>query len=104
VAVDVPFDFAAIDRLVHRIDFYERAWEAFFRAYDVRPLMIVYEDFAAGYEPTVRGVLDFLGQSDPGLGVSAPALQPQANDRSREWEQRYRVQAGAAGPHRRLAA
>ncbi len=84
------FDAAEIRRLVGACVDFDRQWERYFRASGFRPVVLVYEDFISSYEMTVRGVLRCLGLSDHAVPIVEPALVRQSDERSLEWEKRYR--------------
>lgn len=63
----------------------ERSWQAFYAEAGVRPFTIVYEDFAADYQPTVQAVLDYLGiVLPPGTPIPPPGVKKQSDGRSEE--------------------
>ena len=68
----VAYDRGAIDHLLREIDEREAAIHGVFARWGVQPDTIVYEDFIASYEATVRGVLELL--EIPGAStVAVPA-------------------------------
>lgn len=85
------FDYAEIDRLVRLCAGFDQQWENFFRRNRLRPLVLVYEELVKAYEPTLRGVLRFLGLPDVAGPLVAPRLERQADARSLQWERQYRV-------------
>lgn len=85
----LTFDFAAIDQHVRVVEEFDRCWELYFRQYRLKALIVVYERFVEGYEPTLRAVIDYLGLPQRDVPVAAPRLVRQADARSLEWEQRY---------------
>lgn len=85
------FDAVQIHKL-HVIGlFQEESWQWLFRELGVTAHCVTYEDLAADYAPTVRGVLEFLGIEGAAETVIAPNLERQADALSKEWEQRYRA-------------
>jgi LPS sulfotransferase NodH len=90
LARTLDFDFAKIDRAIALVHDWDWGWDDYFHRHRVAPLMLVYEDMVANFELTVRGVLKFLGLPYEDAVIAAPDLERQADDRSRDWEQRYR--------------
>ena len=84
------FDFDEIDALVRSGAAEDARWLKFFQEHDISPLELVYEELVQDLEGTVRRVLGFLGISAENVNLSPPTLRKQADDRSREWEARYR--------------
>lgn len=72
-------------------DMREAGIQEFFSEAGIVPLTVVYEDFVADFEATVRRVLDFL--EIPGrdsVDIPPMRLQKLADDTSEEWVQRFR--------------
>ena len=44
---------------------HDRRWTEFFRDFEIEPLEVTYEDLVAAYEPSIRGVLKYLGVGSP---------------------------------------
>ncbi len=64
---------------------HEANWRDYFTRNGIDPMEIVYEDFVAGYETTVRAVLAFLGETLPSCFVLAPpSLRKQSDALSEE--------------------
>ena len=91
------FDYDHVDRHVRLVREFDDYWLKFFRQHRVPALVLVYEDFVAAYEDTVRGVLRFLGVPETGAAIPAPGFERQADDRSLDWERRYQ-QKSQPGP------
>ena len=94
------FDYDDITRLLMRIDREEDDWEALFARYGIEPQRVVYEEFVAARDETVRAVLDGLGIEVPaGFDLPAPVLGQQADELSDEWVERYLTEAATSpGP------
>lgn len=90
---DVPYDFAAIDQLVHACFRYDRSWARYLGENGIPALVLWYEDFTANYEATMRGVFDHLGLA--GATIPPPGLNRLANARSVDWGARYRQEKAA---------
>jgi LPS sulfotransferase NodH len=87
----LEFKFDAIDHLVQEAVMREASWQEYFAACDVKPYVVVYEDFVGAYEETARAILDFLAITAPdGLVFGERRLQKQADSLSDEWVRRYR--------------
>ena len=84
------YHYDAIDHLFAEASLREVAIQEQFHRWGLVPHTIVYEDFIAAYEPTVRGVLDFL--QIPGrdaVAIPAPAFDQQADEVSEVWFERF---------------
>ena len=73
----------------------ERAWRDWFAAENLSPLEVSFTDLVADPQATTAKVLLALGL-DPDL-APPPPLKRQSDGRSREWAERYRVEATAKG-------
>ncbi|WP_076477378.1 trehalose 2-sulfotransferase [Williamsia sterculiae] len=85
----------AIAYLVSLLRAQDAGWRAWFTESGVVPLEIDYRDLAADSAEQTGRVLAALGL-DPEL-APPPALERQANARSREWAERYRHDAETEG-------
>jgi LPS sulfotransferase NodH len=91
------FDLEEIHALYLIGCFQEEMWRQFFHVRGLSPHVVIYEDLVARYEPTVRGVLDFLQLEIGQSAIPQPIGMKQADALSDEWEQRYRqwrIEAG----------
>jgi LPS sulfotransferase NodH len=87
----------ALEHLVRHLADHERAWSAFFAGVGVEPLVIVYEELVADWEPTLRATLAYVGiEEAERVALPQPPLQRQADERSRAWIDRYLVEVGGA--------
>jgi LPS sulfotransferase NodH len=84
------FDFQQIDAFVRSGKRDELRWREFFQEHDIAPLELFYEELIVDLEGTVRRVLGFLGVSGEDVELLPPTLRKMADDRSQEWEARYR--------------
>jgi LPS sulfotransferase NodH len=85
------YDYDAIEHLFVGANLREADIQEQFDRWGVVPYTVVYEDFIARYESTVRGVLDFLEVPHRvDVGIPAPAFAPLADDISEAWFQRFR--------------
>jgi LPS sulfotransferase NodH len=84
------FDFDEIDGFVRSGEAENGRWRQFFQQHNISPLELSYEELVRDNEGTVRRVLGFLGIPAENVIVPPPTLRVQADDRSQEWEARYR--------------
>jgi LPS sulfotransferase NodH len=84
------FDFHQIDAFVRSGRDDELRWRQFFREHDILPLELFYEELIGDLEGNVRRVLKLIGIADVDVKLPPPTLRKMADDRSREWEARYR--------------
>jgi trehalose 2-sulfotransferase len=84
------FDFDQIDAFVRSGKCDESRWRQFFQEHDISPLDLIYEELVLDLEGAVRRVLEFLGTPAADARVLPPTLRKLADDRSQEWEARYR--------------
>jgi LPS sulfotransferase NodH len=84
------FDFAEIDLRVTTLKFWDSEWKRFFKRNGIKPLTLVYEEFAPHYEETLFRVLEFLGAKVRSSFVfPPPRLEKQADETSQQWEAEY---------------
>jgi trehalose 2-sulfotransferase len=84
------FDFDEIEAFVRIGEAEDLHWQQYFQEHNISPLKLIYEEIVQDLEGTVRRVLGFLGISAENVNMPPPTLRKQADDRSREWEARYR--------------
>jgi LPS sulfotransferase NodH len=84
------FDFDEIDALVRLGISEDLQWQNFFREHNISPLELIYEEMIGDLERAVRHVLAYLGIPADHVTVTKSALRKQGDDRSQEWEARYR--------------
>lgn len=91
------FDSDHITQQLVRIDREEEVWESLFERWGIAPHRVVYEEFVAAQEQTVRDVLGLLEVDAPAdLHLPEPALGRQADALSDEWVERYLAEAAGA--------
>ncbi len=90
------FDAELIGNLEALIIEGERGWKDLFAELDLLPHEVVYEDLVseAGYEPTTRGILDFLHVGDQVADTPRPTTRRQSDALNEEWVERYRAERG----------
>ena len=90
--VEPAYDFARIAAWAAEAAAGNRAWEAWFAAQRIAPLVVEYEDLAAGPLTVASQVLAFLGLvAERPLAVSNRRM---ADAVSAEWAMRFRAEAG----------
>jgi LPS sulfotransferase NodH len=85
----VVFDFRMIDHCIRNAIEYDREWENHFARHRLTPLQLIYEDFVASYDKTLRRVLDFIDVAHNDLPEAEPGLERMADAKSLEWEEKY---------------
>jgi len=99
--VEDAYNFDAINHLYAESVMREAGMQAFFTEAGIVPMTVVYEDFVARYEGTVRDILDKLDLKLPeGYAFGAPKLEPLADDISEAWVQRFREERQAGWTNR----
>jgi LPS sulfotransferase NodH len=84
------YSFDAIHHLFRECAMREAGIQEFFSEGNIAPLTLVYEDFIAGYEKTVKKVLEFLELETANLQIASPSLARTADAVSEEWVGRFR--------------
>jgi LPS sulfotransferase NodH len=84
------FDFDEIAAFIRLGEIEDASWRQFFQEHNILPLELTYEELIRDIDGTVRRVLGFLGIPTEDVKVPPPTLRKQADDLSREWEERYR--------------
>ena len=90
--VEPAYDFARIAAWAAEAEAGNRAWEAWFAAQRIAPLVVEYEDLAAGPLTVAERTLSFLGLvTDRPLAVTNRRMADQI---SADWAERFRAEAG----------
>jgi LPS sulfotransferase NodH len=84
------YSFAAIHHLFRECSMREAGIQEFFSEGNIVPLTVVYEDFIAEHEKTVRTILEFLELEPTHIEIAPPALARTADAVSEEWVERFR--------------
>ena len=91
------FHYKAIDHLIDKLIAEEAFWDSFFEHCRIRPIMVLYENFASDYEKSTLNLLDRLGLERPGCASLKPPLRQQSDDINDDWVRRYSdIKLGAA--------
>jgi LPS sulfotransferase NodH len=85
----LKFHFHAIEHLLDQILAHEACWDAYFEHCEIRPLVVVYEDFVDSYEETTRGALRYIGVDAPESVRFDRRMQQQTDDINRRWARRF---------------
>ena len=91
------FHYKAIDHLIDKLIAEEAFWDAFFEHCGIRPIMVLYENFASDYDTSTLNLLDRLGLERPEAPDLKPPLRQQSDDINDDWVRRYSdIKLGAA--------
>jgi trehalose 2-sulfotransferase len=85
----LKFHFHAVEHLLDQILAHEACWDAFFEHCEIRPHVVVYEDFIDSYRETALGVLRHIGVEAPASIDFELRMQPQTDDINRRWARRF---------------
>jgi LPS sulfotransferase NodH len=83
------FHYRAIAHLLEQILVEEACWDAFFEHSGIKPVLVLYENFAADYETSTLRLLDRLDLSPPGDFVFEPRMKRQSDRINDDWVARY---------------
>jgi trehalose 2-sulfotransferase len=83
------FHYRAIEHLLDQILVEESRWDAFFEHSGIKPLLVLYENFAADYETSTLRLLERLGLSPPDDFDFEPRMKRQSDRINDDWVRRY---------------
>jgi trehalose 2-sulfotransferase len=83
------FHYKAISHLLEQIMRDEAAWDAFFEHVQIKPTLVLYENFAASYVDSTLNLLDRLGLEAPSDLELKPQLKKQSDGVNDDWTKRY---------------
>jgi trehalose 2-sulfotransferase len=83
------FNYNAISHLLGQILRDEARWDAFFEHVRIRPVLVLYENFAADYETSTLNVLKQLDLEPPMGFKFEPRMKPQSDGINDDWARRY---------------
>lgn len=84
------FNFESINALYYRLIANEAAWDEYFAKCGIVPFGVVYEDFVARYEDTVKDILGFLKIPIPKeLETSRRKMSRMSDEITEEWVERH---------------
>lgn len=91
------FNYKAIDHLIDKLIAEEAFWDSFFEHCRIRPIMVLYENFASDYQRSTLRLMDRLGLPVPDGVNLVPPLRQQSDDINDDWVRRYSdIKLGAA--------
>jgi LPS sulfotransferase NodH len=83
------FHYRAIEHLLEQILIEESRWDAFFEHAGIEPILVLYENFAADYEPSTLNLLERLDLSPPADFEFEPRMKRQSDRVNDDWVRRY---------------
>lgn len=83
------FHYGAIKHLLDQLLQQEAAWDAFFEHSRIKPVFILYENFAADIETSTRNVLERLEIDAPDDLHLEPRMKRQSDGINDDWARRY---------------
>ncbi len=83
------FHYRAIEHLLEQILIEESRWDAFFEHSGIKPVLVLYENFAADYETSTLRLLERLGLSPPDDFEFEPRMKRQSDNVNDDWVRRY---------------
>jgi LPS sulfotransferase NodH len=83
------FNYNAISHLLGEVLRDEARWDAFFEHVRIRPVLVLYENFAADYETSTINVLEQIGLSPPEGFRFEPRMKSQSDGLNDDWARRY---------------
>jgi LPS sulfotransferase NodH len=93
------YDFGAIFHLFKEANLKECTLQDQFDQYDIRPLVVVYEDMVKSFAGTLRRICDYLDLEAPRI-MPSKGLKRTANQWSEQWVQRFRKEFQETMPDR----
>ena len=90
------YRFSGIDLLMQRVAIFEAKWQEYFSRYEIKPLIVSYEDLVNSRQETVMEILRFIGvkpREDLDLSES---LKKQADQLNEIWVERFIREKAAA--------
>jgi adenylyl-sulfate kinase len=89
---ELVYNYAAIDHLVRQLSEQERAWTRWLQLVDRPVHRLVYEKVAQDPQAAIMKLLGDLGIEDRPSELPPPTLRKQADERSREWIDRFHAE------------
>ena len=83
------FHYKAIDHLLEQLLIEEASWDAFFEHAGIKPVLVLYENFAADYETSTLRLLDRLDLAPPDGFEFEPRMKKQSDQINDDWTKRY---------------
>jgi LPS sulfotransferase NodH len=83
------FHYRAIGHLLDVILAEEASWDAFFEHSQIKPELVLYENFYAEYENATRNIVERLGLELPDGWQAKPRMKRQSTGLNDDWARRY---------------
>ncbi len=83
------FHYRAIAHLLEQLLIEEASWDAFFEHCGIKPVLVLYENFAGDYETSTLNLLDRLDLSPPPGFEFEPRMKRQSDRINDDWVRRY---------------
>jgi len=83
------FHYKAIDHLLQQLLVEEASWDAFFEHAGIKPILVLYENFAADYEASTLHLLERLDLSCADDFEFEPRMKKQSDRINDDWTKRY---------------
>ncbi|MEX2106494.1 MAG: Stf0 family sulfotransferase [Solirubrobacterales bacterium] len=83
------FHYRAIAHLLEQILVEESCWDAFFEHCGIKPVLVLYENFADDYETSTLRLLERLDLSPPADFAFEPRMKRQSDRVNDDWARRY---------------
>lgn len=83
------FHYKAIDHLLAQLLIEEASWDAFFEHAGIKPVLVLYENFAADYETSTLRLLERLDLAPPEGFEFEPRMKKQSDQINDDWTKRY---------------
>jgi LPS sulfotransferase NodH len=83
------FHYRAIAHLLDQILVEEASWDAFFEHCGIKPVLVLYENFAADYETSTERLLERLDLPVPEGYDFEPRMKCQSDELNDDWVRRY---------------
>ncbi len=83
------FHYRAIDHLLEQLLLEEASWDAFFEHSGIKPILVLYENFASEYETSTLRLLERLDLAPPEGFEFEPRMKRQSDLVNDDWTRRY---------------
>jgi LPS sulfotransferase NodH len=83
------FHYRAIDHLLQQLIVEEASWDAFFEHAGIKPVLVLYENFAGDYEASTQNLLERLDLTAPDGFKLEPRMKKQSDSVNDDWTKRY---------------
>jgi trehalose 2-sulfotransferase len=83
------FHYRAIEHLLNQVLAQEAFWDTFFEHIRVKPILVLYENFASDYATSTDHLLERLGLELPPGALLEPPLRQQSDSVNDDWVKRF---------------